>query len=104
MNWYEIYLAIGLFYLFLFSLAEFIYSFNKDYIQKENRFNFHLVLYSFFIIIFYPIITILLFFVLHKQVQEHRYNKKLEKEITNLPEFKKFHERINKLSEDDESL
>jgi hypothetical protein len=96
---------VGLFYLLLFNLAEFIYSFSKDYIQKENRFSLlHLILYSVFIAIFYPIITLLLFFVLHKQVQEDRYNKKLEQEITNSPEFKKLHERITKLSEDDESL
>lgn len=105
MSWYEIYIVVGLIYLSVLNISQFISSLSKNYIQKEKRVNlFYFIIGQMVVVIFYPIVTLALFFILHKQIQENRYNKKIEKEITNWPEFKKFHEEVEKLSEKDESL
>ena len=105
MSWYESYIIIGLIYLSVLNVSQFISSLNKNYIEKEKKLNlFSFIISQLIVVIFYPIITLALFFILHKQIQEDRYNKKLEKEITSWSGFKKFHEQIEKLSEEDESL
>lgn len=105
MSWYEIYIVIGLIYLSILNISQFISSLSKNYIGKEKRVNlFYFIIGQIVVVIFYPIITLALFFILHKQIQEDRYNKKLEKEIKNWPEFKKFHEEVEKLNGKDESL
>jgi sortase (surface protein transpeptidase) len=105
MSWFEIYIVIGLIYLSVLNVSQFISSLSKNYIEKERRLNlFYFLIGQLVVVIFYPIVTLGLFFVLHQRIQEDRYTKKVEKEIRNLPEFKKFHEQIKKSSEKDESL